>query len=31
MCKAVNAAGQGNYDEVGRLYRGCHCANRLSV
>jgi hypothetical protein len=28
---AVKPAGQGNYEEMERLYDVCHCANRLSV
>ena len=31
MCKAVNPAGQGNYEEVEGLYDMGHCANKLSV
>jgi hypothetical protein len=31
MCKAVKPAGQGNCDEVERLYGVSHCTNKLSV
>ena len=28
---AIKPAGQGNYEEMERLYDVCHCTNRLSV
>ena len=28
---AVKPAGQGNYDEVERLYGVCHCTNNLAA
>jgi hypothetical protein len=31
MRKALKPAGQVDYQEMERLYGGCHCANRLSV
>jgi hypothetical protein len=31
MRKALKPAGQVDYQEMERLYGGCHCTNRLSV
>ena len=28
---AVKPAGQGNYEEMERMYDVCHCTNRLSI